>query len=82
MKYINIENLGMIIFPDRIDHRDMFDVISNGFNKPNLKSAGKIMADGEIVPGMVTCYGESITLSCRCNKTDDNDELKKMFDIY
>lgn len=82
MKYIHIENLGMIIFPDTIDHDKMYDVISRGFQKTNLNSAGKIMADGDIVPGSLTCYGESMTLSCRCDKDNDNRVLKSMLDIY
>lgn len=83
MKYINIDGIGMIIFPDTIDHSKMYGLVSRIKPKATVIGAGKIGGQGEeLVPKYLYCYGESITLGCRCDKENDNKELKKNINLF
>ena len=83
MKYINVDEIGIITFPDSIDHSIMFKLISNIKPNASIVGAGKIGGQGdELVPDYLYCYGESVTLSCRCAKEKDNLELKRSLKLF
>jgi hypothetical protein len=83
MKYINIDGIGMITFPDTIDHSKMYDLVSKLKPGASIIGAGKIGGQGdELVPDYLYCYGESITLGYRCDEEKDNWELERNLRLF
>ncbi|MCI4435662.1 MAG: hypothetical protein JHC33_02455 [Ignisphaera sp.] len=76
-KYINFENLGMVIFENQINHAEMASwlndtPISAGFvSLPNKDENGNI----------AHCYGESISLRLESRK-EDTELLQRSFNPY
>lgn len=58
-KYINFKNLGIIMFPDTVDHDWMARQIGQ-----EVVGAGFVFLD------IAKCYGESITLGLRATEAD------------
>lgn len=83
MKYINIDGIGLITFPDTVDHVRVFKMFVPNEDHSIIIGAGKIAGEGsELVPDHINCYGESITLKCRCNKELDNAALRRELALW
>ena len=76
MKFIKTEKLGFVIFENRIDHCKMRDNILSADDK--IISAGAIYCADEM---MISCGGESMTLSIRPEK-DDTTQLRNKLRMY
>lgn len=76
MKYINIDRIGIIMFPSTLNHDDVFVKFVPDNDRSRIIGAGIISApDDDLVPRYIQCYGESTRLGVRCNKELDNQDL-------
>lgn len=75
LKYVNVENYGMIIFPDtdQIWHRHIGNLAAQ-ITRNKIISAGFI----EIAGSDFYCYGESESLKIQSKPKEDTECLRKM----
>jgi len=78
MKYINIKDFGMILFPSTEDHSVMFHKLFPNRDKEDIIGAGTVLGD----PEAINCFGESWSLKVKCDKKQDNAELKFQVSNY
>jgi hypothetical protein len=76
MKYINFEDLGIVIFEPHIDHDDMQRTIDRPALSAGFVSVGDF-DDGD----KVKCYGRSSTLNLASDPVGDTAILRRRFNL-
>lgn len=70
MKYVNHEDLGIIIFPPSVTHKQIAEMLG-----------GRILSAGFVDMAPCNCFGESVSLGIAAN-TNDIALLKAFSSLY
>jgi hypothetical protein len=78
LKYINFENLGIIIFEEHVEHA----ILASKMGDKPISAGFVSLPDKDECGNKASCYGESVSLNIKSRPLEDTNLLQRRLNPY